>query len=113
MFNIAVCSNDKAGFRERLWENSGRNKDSLIFEVNVTIKTAWKKICREAGIEDFHFHDTRHNAITRMIRAGLPPVEVMRVSGHSTIAAFYRYANLEADSIFRAASALDNYLSIQ
>jgi hypothetical protein len=44
-----------------------------------------------------------------MIRAGLPPVEVLRVSGHTTMSAFYRYSNLEADSIFRAAAALDAY----
>lgn len=97
----------------RLWEISDQNQDSLVFGVSVTIKTAWKKICREARIEDFHFHDTRHTAITRMIRAGLPPVEVMKVSGHSTLAAFNIYANLESDSIFRAANALDNYLAHQ
>jgi integrase len=70
-----------------------------------------EKICNEAGVFDFHFHDTRHSAITRMIRAGLPLVEVMKVSGHSTLAAFNIYANLEAESIFRAASALDIFLA--
>jgi integrase len=97
----------------RLRATSDQNQDSLVFGVSVTIKTAWKKICREAKIEDFHFHDTRHTAITRMIRAGLPPVEVMKISGHSTLAAFNIYANLDSDSIFRAANALDNYLAVQ
>jgi integrase len=96
-----------------LWENSIKDENELVFGVSVTIKTAWKKICREADIEDFHFHDTRHTAITRMIRAGLPPVEIMKVSGHSTLSAFNIYANLESDAIFRAANALDNYLAIQ
>ena len=97
----------------RLCAISDQNQDSLVFGVSVTIRTAWKKICREAEIEDLHFHDTRHTAITRMIRAGLPPVEVMKISGHSTLAAFNIYANLESDSIFRAANALDNYLALQ
>jgi hypothetical protein len=44
-----------------------------------------------------------------MIRAGLPPVEVMRVSGHATMSAFYRYANLDSDTVFRAAAALDAF----
>jgi integrase len=93
------------------WNQSEQNQDALVFGITDNINTAWKKVCREAGIEDFHFHDTRHSSISRMIRAGLPPVEVMRVSRHATMAAFYRYANLEADSIFRAASALDSFLA--
>jgi len=42
-----------------------------------------------------------------MIRAGIPPVEVMRVSGHTTLSCLYRYANLSDDSVFRVATALD------
>lgn len=96
-----------------LWNESNGNTDVLIFGVKWTIKTAWKKILNKAEIEGFHFHDCRHTAITRMIRAGLPPVEVMKISGHTTLAAFNIYANLEADSIFRAANALDSYLALQ
>ena len=72
------------------------------------VKRSFSSACSQAGIEDFRLHDCRHTAITRMIRAGLPPVEVMRISGHSTMSAFYRYANLDADAVFRAAAALDN-----
>jgi integrase len=99
-------------FREiqKLWEEIDKDKNKLVFGINVTIKTSWKKICREAGIEDFRFHDCRHVAISRMIRAGIPPVEVMRVSGHTTMAAFYRYANINNETIFRTANALDSYL---
>jgi integrase len=92
-----------------LWQASSFIGDSLVFGVSVTIKTSWKKICHEAGIIDFHFHDCRHSAITRMIRAGLPPVEVMRVSGHTTLSCLYRYSNLDSDTVFRAAAALDAY----
>ncbi len=97
----------------RLRENAPQNQDELVFGVSVTIKTAWKKICKEAGIENFHFHDTRHTAISRLIRAGLPPVECMKISGHSTLSSLNIYSNLEADSIFRAAKALDDYLAQQ
>jgi integrase len=93
----------------RLWQESSGKSDALVFGVSVTIKTAWKKICREADVVDFHFHDCRHTAITRLIRAGMPPVEVMRVSGHTTLSCLYRYSNLDADTVFRAAAALDKF----
>jgi integrase len=94
-----------------LWFESDKDLSKLVFGVNVTIKTSWKKICREAGISDFRFHDCRHTSISRMVRAGIPPVECMRVSGHSTLTAFNIYANIDNESIFRTASALDNYLA--
>jgi hypothetical protein len=34
-------------------------------------------------------------------------------NGHSTLAAFNIYANLESDSIFKAANAFDKYLAVQ
>jgi len=36
-----------------------------------SIKTAFNAACRRAKIEDFHFHDFRHTAITNMRRAGI------------------------------------------
>lgn len=96
----------------RIWgEAEVKEQDALIFGVSVTIKTAWKKICSEAKIENFRFHDCRHTAITRMIKAGMSPVEAMKISGHTTLRAFNIYANLDADAIFQAANALDNYLT--
>lgn len=99
------------GELRRLWEESAKDTGALVFRVSVTIKTAWKKICREAAVLDFHFHDCRHTSITRMISAGLPPIEVMRVSGHTTLSCLYRYSNLDSDAVFRAAAALDAYKS--
>jgi integrase len=91
------------------WNASRRDPDALIFGIRVTVRTSFAKACKAADVEGFHLHDCRHTAITRMIRAGIPPVEVMRVSGHSTLSCLYRYANLDSDSMFRAATALDAY----
>jgi integrase len=96
---------------QNLWNESDKSENKLVFGVNVTIKTSWKKICREAKIEDFRFHDCRHSAISRMIRAGIPPVECMKVSGHTTLTAFNIYANIDNETIFRTANALDSYLA--
>lgn len=94
---------------EKLWKESEQDAAALVFGVSVTVKTAWGKICREAGINDFHFHDMRATCITRMIEAGMPPAAVMRVSGHSTLRAFYIYVRANEDTVFRAAAALDAF----
>jgi integrase len=89
------------------WQQNATDENTYIFNVKVTIKTAWDKICHEAELEDFHFHDCRAAAISRMIAAGMPPAEVMRVSGHTTLRAFYIYVRTDIDSAYRAASLLD------
>lgn len=76
-----------------------------------TFQTAWWNILKQAKIEDLHFHDTRATAISRMIAAGLPHAEVMRVSGHLTLACVFRYIRPDESSIHRAASVLDSYLT--
>jgi integrase len=91
------------------WHESITDENAHVFNVKVTIKTAWAKICRQAGIEDFHFHDARATCITRMIEAGMPHATVMRVSGHSTLSCLFRYIRADTDTVFRAAAALDAY----
>jgi integrase len=96
---------------QRLWQASSRELDALVFGIRMTIQTAWEKSLKAAGISDFHFHDFRATCISRMIAAGMPPAEVMRVSGHSTLRAFYIYVRTDIDTAYRAASALDAYLA--
>ncbi|MCA1630606.1 MAG: site-specific integrase [Acidobacteria bacterium] len=93
----------------RRWLSSAGMPDRLVFGIKSQIRTAFVKACRAAKVSAFRFHDTRHTAISRMIRAGLPPVEVMRVSGHQTLSCLYQYANIDSDTVFRAAAALDAF----
>jgi len=39
----------------------------------------------------------------------MPPAEVMRVSGHTTLRAFYIYVRTDIDTAYRAASLLDAF----
>lgn len=104
---VAMTARVYADLQKR-WEESTFDPSMRIFNVT-KLRRSFQTACRRAGVKDFRLHDCRHTAITRMIRAGIPPVEVMRVSGHTTMAAFYRYANLESDTIYRAASAIDAF----
>jgi len=50
-----------------------------------SIKTAFNNACRREQIKDFHFHDLRHTAGTRMLEAGVGIVEISEILGHSSI----------------------------
>ena len=77
---------------QKLWEASPTDLDGLVFGIKDNFKKSFTSACDEAKIEDFHFHDTRRTAITRMIQAGLAPMEIMKISAHSQINTFdFRY----------------------
>lgn len=81
----------------------------IIFGVKTDVKRSFTAACRAAEIDDFHFHDCRHTAITRMIRAGVPPALVMKISGHTQMQTFTRYVNTDSDALRSAATALDAF----
>ncbi len=94
---------------DKLWQASSHDKKALVFGKLTTIKRGFGKALDAAGIDDFHFHDTRATAISRMVSAGMPPAEVMRVSGHTTLRAFYIYVRTDIDTAYRAATLLDAF----
>jgi len=53
------------------------------------------------GIQDFRFHDLRHEACARMVlrKRELSVFEIMKIMGHTSTAMLHRYANLRADEL--------------
>lgn len=49
---------------------------------------------KEAGIEDFHWHDCRHTFISRLVMAGVDLGAVQKLACHKTIAMTMHYAHL-------------------
>jgi integrase len=49
---------------------------------------------REAGIEDFRFHDLRHTAASYLAMSGATSAEIAAVLGHRTLQMVKRYAHL-------------------
>jgi integrase len=94
-----------------LWEHSVSDPGMSVFGITNTIKTAFSSACKEAGITDFRFHDCRHTATTRMISAGSPHTEVMKITGHSQIKTFLRYLNITQETANKVALQLAEYLS--
>jgi len=94
---------------KQLWARSPFDPEGLVFGITSTFKNAFAAARKSAGIENFRFHDCRHTAITRMISAGIPPMEVMKLSGHTQMTTFARYINPNDQSLRRAAERLDEF----
>ena len=65
----------------------------------MAIKKAFSRATRRAGIEDFHFHDLRHEATTRLFERGLNIMEVSTITGHRDLGMLRRYTHLKAEDL--------------
>ena len=63
----------------------------------------WRRVRREAGIEDVRLHDLRHNYASWAVMNGVPVPVVSRLLGHSSARMTLRYVHL-ADRDVRAAA---------
>ena len=93
----------------RLWELSTKESDSLVFGIRTDIKHSFTGACDDAKIKGLRFHDLRHTATTRMIEAGLPMEQVMKVTGHTQMKTFLRYVNVDERATKHIADALQAY----
>jgi integrase len=60
---------------------------------------AWKRLIKRSGLVNFHFHDLRHEAISRFFEFGLNVPEVSLISGHKDYRMLARYTHLRAEAI--------------
>jgi integrase len=66
-----------------------------------SVRLAWQRLVRRAKVEDLHFHDLRHEAISRFFEQGLSVPEVALISGHRSPRILLRYAHVFADEVRR------------
>lgn len=61
------------------------DSDKLIDMKSSTFQNTFGSRLRRLGIEDLHFHDTRHEGITRLVKLRKVPIEIlMKITGHKT-----------------------------
>lgn len=63
------------------------------------VKLAFVRARRNAGLEDLHFHDLRHEATTRLFEKGLNIMEVASITGHKDLRMLRRYTHLRAEDL--------------
>lgn len=60
-------------------------------------KSAWRTAVKKLNIDDLHFHDLRHEAISRFYELGtLTDLEISTISGHKSLAMLKRYAHIKS-----------------
>ncbi len=52
----------------------------------------YRTVCKELGIEDLHFHDTRHEAVSRLAKI-YPVLQLAAISGHRNLKSLQVYYN--------------------
>jgi len=70
-------------------------KGDLIFPYSTdAIGAAFTRACKILGIADLHFHDLRHDGVSRLFEMGLNIPHVAAVSGHRAWSSLQRYTHL-------------------
>lgn len=64
-----------------------------------TFTKAWNDIKASLGIHGLRFHDLRHEAVSRLVEAGLSDQEVSAISGHKSMQMLKRYTHLRAEDL--------------
>jgi integrase len=59
----------------------------------------WLNIKRDLKLADVHFHDLRHEAVSRFVEAGFSDQEVSAISGHKSMQMLKRYTHLRAEDL--------------
>jgi integrase len=77
---------------DKLRENH-KNNEHLILLGTDQVESQWRNARDKAGIKDLHFHDLRHEALSRMASKGLNLGELKAQSGHRTTSILANYLN--------------------
>ena len=71
-----------------------------VYEVSPNaFRLAWDRLRKRVGIKKLHFHDLRHEAISRFFEMGLSIPEVALISGHRDPRMLFRYTHLRAEDV--------------
>ena len=71
------------------------------------ISKSFKKVCKKAGIENFRFHDLRHDFCSRLVQRGVDLYTVAALAGHRNLKTTQRYAHLSPEKLKSGIEALN------
>nr|WP_320177695.1 site-specific integrase [Roseovarius pacificus] len=78
----------------RIIDSMPRRKSEIFPYSPDAITASFTRACKLLGIEDLHFHDLRHEGISRLFEMGWNIPHVAAVSGHSSWVSLKRYTHI-------------------
>jgi len=98
----------------RKLNNDRKNISPFLFSSNdlsldqpYDIRTAWENAVKRAGIENFRFHDLRHDRASTLAAGGASLAQIAEVLNHKTLQMVKRYAHLTEGNIASVLEKLD------
>lgn len=104
--------NDEALEILQKWYGQRKDKSELVFPSHDggrmdNISTSWERLMKDAKIENFRFHDLRHDFASKLVMAGVDLNTVRELLGHSDIKMTLRYAHLAPAKLAAAVAKLN------
>ncbi len=95
----------------KLWRKMS-SRDGLVFPGTQgarldNIDHGWQKLCADAALSKFRFHDLRHTFASNLVMAGVDLNTVRELLGHSDIKMTLRYAHLAPEHKAAAVARLN------
>lgn len=93
-------------------QNARLGADDYVFQSPKTggrltnINKSWAALMKAANIENFRFHDMRHDYASRLVMSGIDLFTVKELLGHSDIGMTQRYAHLAPDKLRAAVETI-------
>ena len=84
------------------WVIAGRLPGSHLTD----LQRPWRRIRKQAGLEDVRIHDLRHSFASRALALGGSLTMIGKLLGHTQVQTTARYAHLARDSIQTAAARI-------
>ena len=68
------------------------------------LRLSWGRLVKSSKIDNLHFHDLRHECISRLFELGLTVPEIASISGHRDMRMLFRYAHSRPENFFEKLS---------
>lgn len=102
-----TCHDLLADWRAQCDISSGRVFQNANGERFNNVKKSWTKLLKQAGIQNFRWHDMRHDFASRLAMAGVDLNSIRELLGHSDYEMTLRYAHLAPSHKRKAVELLD------
>jgi integrase len=81
---ISICNQVKSDTRATIFNMTAKQ-----------LRTEFEKLIKVCNISDLHFHDLRHEAVSRFFEKGIDGIVISMISGHKDLEMLKRYTHLK------------------